>query len=97
MKVFTMPVRFRVLLRLLAVEHVELVIDGDSDSVSDGTTISISVSASKISLGWFKVGQGETIESGVSRYSILRLVEVTPDNNFYLPGQNWSETVHEAD
>jgi hypothetical protein len=97
MKVFTTPVRFRVLLRPLAVEHVEPVIDGDSDSVSDGTTISISVSASKISLGWFEVSQGETIESGVSRYSILRLVEVTPDNNLYLPGQNSSETVHEAD
>jgi hypothetical protein len=51
MKIFAIPVRFRVLLRLLAVEHIEPSVDGDSDSVDDGTTISISASASKISLG----------------------------------------------
>ena len=50
-KAFINRVRCRVLLRPLAIEHVEPAVDGDSDSVGDRTTISISASASKISLG----------------------------------------------
>lgn len=54
------------LLRPLAIEHVEPVVDGDSDSIGDGTTISISASASNISLGWLKMSREKAVERGVS-------------------------------
>lgn len=43
--------RVRLLRLLLAVEHDEPAVDAGSDSVGEGATISISASASKISLG----------------------------------------------
>jgi hypothetical protein len=50
--------RVRLLRLLLAVEHDEPAVDAGSDSVGEGVTISISASASKISLGWIQTQDG---------------------------------------